>query len=101
ELLRIDPAVPQLVPGPLYHNGPFTSSMLGLLVGQPLVVMERFEASLALDLIERERIGWTMVVPTMMSRMLRVIEEAAGRVDLSSLSVLWHMAAPCADWLKR
>src|SRR5687768_5997254 len=35
----------QLVPGPLYHNGPFVFSTGGLFIGQHLVVMPRFDAA--------------------------------------------------------
>jgi len=37
----------------------------------------------------------------MMSRMLRVMEDSGRSYDFSSLYRLWHMAAPCPDWLKR
>ena len=43
---------------------------------------------------------WANFVPTMLHRMLRVIEAEPDRWDLSSLRILWHMAAPCAGWLK-
>jgi len=90
----------QLVPGPLYHNGPFSYSMLGSFLGQHLLVLPRFDAEAALEAIEQHRVGFVLLVPTMMLRMWRAIEAAPGRYDLSSLEVVWHMAAPCPPWLK-
>ena len=90
----------QLVPGPLYHNGPFMFSMNGLLRGGHLVVMSRFDASEALRLVEEHRVQWILLVPTMMLRIWRLpTEERLGR-DVSSLEGILHLAAPCPAWLK-
>jgi len=90
----------ELVAGPLYHNGPFVFSVPGLLSGGHLVVMTRFDASHALELIERHQIEWTMLVPTMMLRIWRLPEEDRLGRDLSSLRVVLHLGAPCPAWLK-
>ncbi len=50
--------------------------------------------------IERRRVTWIYLVPTMMSRIWRLPQEVRARYDLSSLKTLWHMAAPCPPWLK-
>ena len=95
----------QLVPGPLYHNAPFLFASLGVFAGQHVVLLPRFDATAALDAIERHRVDIVNLVPTMMSRILRTIEDAGqtgGRTyDLGSLGRVWHMAAPCPEWLKR
>ena len=91
----------QLVPGPLYHNAPLSLSTAGLLIGHHLIVLPKFDAVAALEAIGRYQVNWMNLVPTMMSRMLRALEAEPGRFDLSSLRVVWHMAAPCADWLKQ
>ena len=90
----------QLVPGPLYHNGPFTFSMGGLLRGSHLVVMVRFDAATALELIARHGVDWTLLVPTMMQRIWRLPPEERDAYDLSSLEAVLHLAAPCPEWLK-
>lgn len=95
------PEETQLVPGPLYHNGPFIYAMRGLLMGHHVVVMPRFDAASALALIEEHRVNWTMLVPTMMSRIWRLPDEVRLAADLSSLRTLLHLAAPCPPWLKR
>jgi len=100
-LLRIPPAGVHLVTGPLYHNGPFLTSLLALLRGNHLVIMERFDATAALALIEQHRVDWIYAVPTMMHRIWRLPERERRRFDVSSLRVLFHMAAPCPTWLKQ
>src|SRR5438552_1353129 len=90
----------QLVPGPLYHNGPFAFSTRGLLSGNHIVVMTRFDPSLTLELIERHRVDWVLMVPTMMHRIWRLPEEERVSRDLASLRVVLHLAAPCPPWLK-
>ena len=87
------------VPGPLYHNAPYCWSHWALFEGSTVVLMERFDAALALDLLERHRIGWTTLVPTMMLRMARV--EGIERRDFAALDGLMHTAAPCPPWVKR
>jgi bile acid-coenzyme A ligase len=99
-LLRMTADGVHLVTGPLYHNGPFTSAALALLKGNHLVVMPRFDAAGALMLIERHRVDWMYAVPTMMHRIWRLPESERTRYDLSSLLVVFHMAAPCPPWLK-
>jgi bile acid-coenzyme A ligase len=90
----------QLVPGPLYHNAPFQFSTRGLMTGNHLVVMTRFDAEQALQLIERWRVTWTLLVPTMMHRIWRLGETVRTRYDMSSLQGILHLAAPCPVWLK-
>ncbi|MDX6199867.1 MAG: bile acid-coenzyme ligase [Actinomycetota bacterium] len=91
----------QLVPGPLYHNGPFIYSMRGLLSGQSLVVMERFDAERVLQLVEQQRVTWMLLVPTMMQRIWRLPESVRSSYDVSSLEMILHLGAPCPAWLKR
>ncbi|HEY5756113.1 MAG TPA: AMP-binding protein [Steroidobacter sp.] len=90
-----------LNPGPLYHNGPFLFSSLGLFVGCTLVGMERFDPEEALRLIEAHRVNWVSFVPTMMHRIWSLPASVRDRYDLSSLKIMLHMAAPCPAWLKQ
>jgi len=90
----------QLVCGPLYHNAPFNFSMYGLMAGQHLVVLPKFDTTAALAAIEAYRVDWVGVVPTMMGRIWRELARGPRR-DLGSLRAVWHGAAPCPPWLKR
>lgn len=90
----------QLVPGPLYHNGPFSFSMRGLFCGNHLVVMTRFDAEACLRLLSEHRVDWVALVPTMMHRIWNLPETVKAAYDLSDLRVALHLAAPCPPWLK-
>lgn len=89
----------QLIAGPLYHNSPFSWGPLGLFEEHTLVVMERFDAARAVDLIERYRINFGFLVPTMMKRIVDL--PGITRRDFSSVHAFFHTAAPCPPWLKR
>ncbi|HUP84821.1 MAG TPA: AMP-binding protein [Acidimicrobiales bacterium] len=96
----MEPNGTQLVPGPLYHNAPFMFSMSGLFKGMHLIVLPRFDAATSLELIERHRVDWLLMVPTMMLRIWRLPEEERLKRDLSSIKGILHLAAPCPPWLK-
>lgn len=89
-----------LMPGPLYHNGPFVTAFPALMVGAQVVIMPKFDAEETLRLIEKHKVTWIYVVPTMMSRIWKLPEEVRAKYDMSSLRTLWHLAAPCPPWLK-
>jgi bile acid-coenzyme A ligase len=89
-----------VMPGPLYHNGPFTSAFAGLNQGAHLIVMPRFDAEETLKAVERHRATWIYVVPTMMSRIWRLPDAVRLAYEVSSLKTVWHLAAPCPPWLK-
>jgi bile acid-coenzyme A ligase len=89
-----------IVPGPLYHNGPFLSALGTLTYDGHLVIMTRFDAEAVLAEIDRRKANWIYVVPAMMSRIWRLPDEVKARYDVSSLVTLWHLAAPCPAWLK-
>ncbi len=90
-----------LVPGPLYHAGPFMTCWQTLLSGGQVVLLAKFDAALSLELIERHRVEWVLFVPTMMQRIWRLPEEVRERFDLSSLRRVMCTGAPSPPWLKR
>ena len=99
-LLEIPQQGCMLIPGPLYHNGPFLWAMTALFKGCTVVVTTRFDAEETLRLIEAHKVDVVYMVPTMMRRIWALPEEVRTRYDLSSLKALWHLAAPCPPWLK-
>lgn len=101
EYLNFPVAGSMLVPGPLYHNGVFMWAMIGLFKGNQVAIQTRFDAENTLALIERHRVEVMYSVPTMLQRIWNLPEATRNRYDLSSLKVLWHLAAPCPPWLKR
>ena len=93
------PDMIQLVNGPLYHNSPCTLTYGGLLWGHQLILMQRFDADLALDLVERHRVSFVPTVPTVMKRMLDAQRRRPR--DLSSIEALFHTGASCPASVKR
>ncbi|WP_315743866.1 MULTISPECIES: AMP-binding protein [unclassified Bradyrhizobium] len=89
-----------LNPGPLYHNAPFIVSHFALFAGGRVTGMVKFDAEETLRLIEAERIQWVNFVPTMMHRIWALPEEVRNSYDVSSLKIVFHMAAPMPPWLK-
>lgn len=89
----------QLVCGAMSHNAPFTWAQNGLFEGNRLVLMEKFDAPRVLEAIDRLSVGFAMLVPTMMVRMLDADSRAPAAFD--SLHTLYHTGAPCPRWLKQ
>jgi len=56
-----------MVPAPMYHTNGF-ATFLFLLAGDHLVVLEKFDAALVLDVIERYRVTNFTATPTMLAR---------------------------------
>jgi bile acid-coenzyme A ligase len=100
-LLRMQADGVVLNTGPMTHNAPFVVMTGGLLLGNHVVLMPRFDADQTLELVERHHVDWLYLVPTMMQRIWRLPEEERNRHDLSSLRIAFHMAAPCPQWLKQ
>jgi bile acid-coenzyme A ligase len=96
----IRPGGAMLNPGPLYHNMPFLFTSIGLLSGAKVVGLARFDAEECLRLVEAHSIEFVAMVPTMMHRIWALPQAVRDRYDLSSLKAVWHMAAPCPQWLK-
>lgn len=99
-LLNVPQDKTVLNPGPLYHNAPFRFTVGALHRGNTIVSMAKFDAEDALRLIDRHRVSWVMMVPTMMSRIWRLPDELRNRYDVLSLEAVWHSAAPMPAWLK-
>jgi bile acid-coenzyme A ligase len=96
--MRIDGT--HLMPGPLYHNGPFIWTFTALLAGNHVVLGGKFDAERTLQLIDEYHPDSLYLVPTMMARISKLPSEVRDRYDVSSLRVVWHLAAPCPPWLK-
>ncbi|WP_343601706.1 AMP-binding protein [Mycobacterium sp.] len=73
-----------LVPGPMYHTNGF-AALTNLLGGDRLVVLEKFDAALLVDAVERYRITHFTATPTMLGRVAAL--PGIGRRDFSS--VVW------------
>ena len=77
---------------PLFHVGGFCFVLQLAMRLSRHVLLPGFDSRLALELIERERVGESFLVPTMIAKLLDD-PDFAGR-DLSSLDTLIYGAAP-------
>jgi long-chain acyl-CoA synthetase len=89
-----------LVASPMFHTGGILATLATVWAGGTHVIMPRFDPDLAVDLIEREAVTHTLLVPTMLAA------TAAGQLarprNVSSLRYLSHGAAPIsAETLRR
>lgn len=90
-----------LIPGPLYHSGPLINCLSVLLGGGKVVVMTRFDAEEALDLIAEHALELAIFVPTMMLRIWKLPPNVRAAADLSSLHRVVSSSASLPDWLQR
>jgi bile acid-coenzyme A ligase len=88
-----------LTTSPLYHVNGWTYCYNPLIQDCSVVLMERFDAARALELIERHRINFVCMVPTMLQRVARL--DDAGERDLSSIERLVYGGASIPEWVVR
>ena len=79
-----------LVPAPLYHTNGF-ATLQSQLTGDRLYLLEKFDAALVVDLIERHRISTFTATPTMLQRIADV--PGVDQRDLSSIEWVLQGAA--------
>jgi bile acid-coenzyme A ligase len=89
------------VASPFYHAGPLATVFYGLAQGSHVVGSERFDAVEWLREIERHRVDYVYTVPTIMTRITKLDRAFTDSVDLSSITYMLHMAAPCPHETKR
>ena len=89
-----------LSPAPLYHAAPTANVSLTIRNGGTVVIMERFDPEQFLSLVEKYRVTHTQLVPTMLSRLLKLPDAVKRRYDTSSMQVVLHAAAPCPPQVK-
>lgn len=90
-----------LIPGPLYHAGTIAGWVPFFLLGGTGIPMKKFEPEEFLNLIERERVNWVFVVPTMLEMILALPDSKTKKYDLSSMCTIICAAAPATPELKQ
>jgi fatty-acyl-CoA synthase len=101
DLFHMNPSTVYLCPAPMYHAAPLGYAAAVIQGGGTIVMMDKFDAEKALELIERYRVTHSQWVPTMFVRMLKLPDEVKSRYDLSSQKYAIHAAAPCPIGVKR
>lgn len=91
---------PHLVVGPLHHASPLVAVRY-ILAGTPVVILPKFGPEQMLQAIDRFKVASTMVVPTHLSRLLKLPPDVRSAYDVSSLRWVCHTGAPCPPSVKR
>jgi long-chain acyl-CoA synthetase len=89
-----------LMPGPVYHAASIIGWIPLYLFGATGVAMRNFNSEEFLRLIEKERISWIFVVPTIIDRLLHLPDDVKNKYDLSSMNSLICGSAPASPELK-
>ena len=89
-----------MIPGPLYHSGVQTA-VFPIFMGATIVPMYKFDAEDFLAQIEKEKVNWVFVAPTMLERVLKLPKEVKAKYNLSSMQVVLCAAAPCPARVKQ
>jgi fatty-acyl-CoA synthase len=85
--MRVDDR--HLVVCPMYHSTGLGFAGMALMLGATCVIEREFEPQKFLELIERERITTTAIVPTMLHRWMALPDEVFRRADLRSLRAVF------------
>lgn len=89
-----------LCTSPLYHAAPHRNVAATLATGGTAVIMEHFDALLALQSMEKFGVTHSLWVPTMFHRLLRLPSSLRSTFDLTTHVAAHHGAAPCAVHVK-
>jgi acyl-CoA synthetase (AMP-forming)/AMP-acid ligase II len=84
-----------LSPAPLYHAAPLRFCMGSHVIGSTVVVMEKFEPELFLNLVPDYGVTHVQMVPTMFVRLLKLDDTTRSAADMGSIQAVVHAAAPC------
>jgi acyl-CoA synthetase (AMP-forming)/AMP-acid ligase II len=101
QIFGMDANTRYLSPAPLYHASPMRFTLAVSAAGGTTVMMGKFDAAQALDLLTQERITMSQWVPTMFQRILALPEERRRAFSAPKHTVAIHAAAPCPPPVKR
>ncbi len=66
---------------PMYHMGGMEQSLLTLLTGGRVIIVDGFDVDRIVDILARERFGWINIMPGSMARLIEALERS-GRPPL-------------------
>ncbi len=89
-----------LMPSPVYHAASVIGWIPLFFFGATGVAMRNFNSEEFLKLIEKERISWIFVVPTIIDRLSHLSDDVKNKYDLSSMKSLICGSAPASPELK-
>ncbi len=77
-----------VVAAPIFHSWGFSNALVGLLLGDTLVLERRFDAEHVLAAIAERRADALVAVPVMLMRMLELPDDVRRAYDVSSLRIV-------------
>jgi len=89
-----------LTTGPLYHSGPLAFASMSHTLGNPVVVLRKFDPVAWLRLVREHHVTNTFSAPTQLKRIVSLPDDELARADMSSMRCLIANAAPVPYSLK-
>ncbi len=89
-----------LTTGPLYHSGPLAFASMSHTLGNPVVVLRKFDPAAWLRLVREHRVTNTFSAPTQLKRIVSLPGDVLATADMSSMRCLIANAAPVPYSLK-
>jgi long-chain acyl-CoA synthetase len=101
DMMRLEPGSRFFTAAPVYHSAPSTLTSAALVAdGVSTLIAPKFDPEAFLATIAAERITHVYLVPTMMSRMLKLPEDVKARYDVSSVEFCVSTGSPWPHDLK-
>ncbi|WP_299986914.1 AMP-binding protein [uncultured Ruegeria sp.] len=101
EMLQLEPGARFFTAAPIYHSAPSTLTNAALVApGVSTVLAPRFDPADFLATIEADKVTHVYLVPTMMSRLLKLPDSLRKKYDLSSVKFAVSTGSPWAHDLK-
>ena len=102
EMMRLKPGSRFFTAAPIYHSAPSTLTSAALVSeGVSVLVAPKFEPEAFLAAIQEHRITHIYLVPTMMSRMLKLPQDVKDRYDMSLVEFCVSTGSPWPHDLKQ
>lgn len=79
---------------PLYHTTAFGFVAMSQILGATIVLLDEFQPQRFLDALEHHKVTTTVLVPTMLHRLLALGQDEIQRRDTRSLAALFCTSAP-------
>jgi fatty-acyl-CoA synthase/long-chain acyl-CoA synthetase len=90
-----------LTSGPLYHSGPGAFMVIGMLLGQTVILQRKFDAKDWLRLVDKYKVTSTFSAPALIRMVCALPQEVKDRYNRSSMRVMVANAAPWSYALKQ
>jgi fatty-acyl-CoA synthase len=88
-------------PAPLFHSFGLATFTFATALGATMVLPEKFDPRLSLELIEKHRCTAASFVPVMIRRILSLPDEVKSRYDLSSLRIVMASGSVLSNDVRR